>query len=103
MPNEKSYGPSRSFEVIKLSELIRNYVIKEDDCARVELLNKVINGDELTEALAYLKLEIEDIEPKNQQNGDNKTDDLIKNLEKIIRGKEGTIIKEIREQINKYK
>lgn len=44
MPNnkEKSYGPSRSFEILKLSEQINRYVLDGEDCARVELLNQMI-------------------------------------------------------------
>ena len=94
------YGPSRSFEVMQLSEKISRYVLKNDDCARVELLNQVITGDELTDALAYLKPEIKRY---NEKKENNEIDELISSLEKIIQGKEGTIIKEIEERLNEYK
>ncbi len=98
-----------AFEVLKLSEQIARYVLQGDDSARIELLNQVINGDELTEALAYLKSEIEkhkgyikteagyikseEYEPKFVRK------ELLNNLEEIIKGKKGTMPREIQEKI----
>ena len=103
MTDKKSYGLSRNWEVIKLSEEIRRYVLKNDDCARVELLNQIINGGDLAEALGYLKSEIKGDEQGIIKEDENKMSKLIKGLEEIIKGKEGTIIKEIKEKINEYK
>ena len=57
MTDEKSYNLSRDWEVINLSEKIKRYVLKGEDNARVELLNQIIEGEDLAEALCYLKLE----------------------------------------------
>lgn len=101
---QKIYGPSNSFEVIKLKELIENYVIEKKDYARVELLNKVINGDDLAEALGYLQSKIEDeYEDMEEDEGSEEKKSLIGNLESIIKGKEGKIINEIKKVINEYK
>lgn len=87
-----------SFEIIKLGELIEKYVVERDDCARVEFLNQVYNGEELAEALFPLQSKIKEYEKDK-----NKTPNLINDLEKIIKNKEGTIINELKEIINIYK
>ena len=103
MPNKKSYVTSRNWEVIKLSEEIRRYVIKEDDCARIELSNQIIDGGDLTEALYSIKSEIiENYKQKINEKEDGQFNELVNNLEGIIKGKEGTIIKEIKEIFNNY-
>ncbi|MEK6844659.1 MAG: hypothetical protein AABX44_00195 [Nanoarchaeota archaeon] len=99
MTNKKSYIPSRNWEVIKLSEEINRYVIKGDDCARLELSNQIIDGENLVEALYPLKSKIiEDYEQKIEKKTDG-INELVFNLEEIIQGKEGTIVKKIREAI----
>src|SRR3989344_3783691 len=93
MTDKKSYGLSRNWEVIKLSEEIQRYVLNRDDCARVELLNQIIDGKDLAEALGYLKLEIaKTYNKKLKKKEDKQIDELLNNLEGIIKGKEGTIV-----------
>ncbi|HLD38296.1 MAG TPA: hypothetical protein VJA20_02555 [Candidatus Nanoarchaeia archaeon] len=103
MTDKKSYVP-RNWEVIKLSEEIRRYVIKGDDCAGLELRNQIINGEDLVEALYSLKSEIIDgYEQKVEKKEDGQTDKLINNLEGIIKGKEGTIVDKFKKIIDEYK
>src|SRR3989344_7838337 len=104
MTGKKSYGLSRNWEVIKLSEEIQRYVLKGDDCARVELLNQIIDGKDLAEALGYLKLEfVEYYKQKIEEKEDRQIDELINNLEGIIKGKGGTIVDEFKKIIYEYK
>ena len=102
MTDKKSYVP-RNWEVIKLSEEIRRYVIKGDDCAGLELRNQIINGEDLVEALYSLKSEIIDgYEQKIEEKENKQIDKLINNLEGIIKGKEGTIVNELKKVIDEY-
>ena len=103
MTDKKSYGLSRNWEVIKLSEEIQRYVLNGDDCARVELLNQIIDGKDLAEALGYLKLEIaKTYNKKLKKKEDKQIDELLNNLEGIIKGKEGTIVNELKKVIDEY-
>ncbi len=86
MPEDKSYGPSRSFEVLKLSKLIHRYLFERDDSARIEILNyPSIEGYSLTEALAYIKQEIKS--PETEKTEKDRIRNLISNLELISKYK----------------
>jgi len=105
MTDEKSYGLSRNWEVINLSEKIKRYVIEGDDNARVELRNQIIDGENLAEALGYLKVEIKERKNNyetNKEQKDSAINMLISNLEEMLKGKEGTMADEFKKIINEY-
>ena len=106
MTNKKSYDLSRNWEAIKLSEEIKRYVIKGDDCAGLEIRSQIIDGGDLIEALHLIKSELiknyEQIKIELDEK-DKQIDKLINNLEGIIEGKGGTIVDEFKKIIYEYK
>jgi t-SNARE complex subunit (syntaxin) len=107
---------------IKLTKLIENYINDTDSSARVKLSNMVLYGEDIADALdnmnvetsrqKYLKLE-EDYEQLNEEHKElekehkkldqdyqelkknNDSQELVNNLESLIKGKEGPFIEEI--------
>ncbi|MDP2672543.1 MAG: hypothetical protein Q8O84_01905 [Nanoarchaeota archaeon] len=66
------------------------------------LKNQIFDGGELMQILDEVYQEYgQDI--KEKEDKEKQINKLLNNLEGIIKGKEGTIIKEIKEKINKYK
>lgn len=66
------------------------------------LKNQIFNGEELLGIFENIYTEYEQkIEEKEDK--EKQIDKLLNNLEKIIKGKEGTIINELKEKMNEYK
>jgi hypothetical protein len=104
---------SDRYEVLKISELIRNYINYPESGAGIQLGNRIIKGEDLVSALDNLGFETdEEIEDYEKTKSDyenleikyNKLEEdlkinnpnLINDLETLIKGKEGEFTNEIR-------
>ena len=94
---ENEDGPI-NFEARQLYRLIKTYLVNDKDYARVELLNQVINGEDLVDALEYLKEEY-----KLKIEKDEQKDLLIGKLEDLVWGKKGIFIDDFKGIIKEYK
>ena len=108
-----------TYTVSILKELLKKYVEDGDDSARLKISNQIINGRDLCYALldvrkSYLELIEKNeklIEESHELIGESEEAEqsekikklFISDLEKIIDKKGGTIVKEIRNVIQKYR
>ena len=78
-------GGSLRYDVLQLKKLIESYVNDDSDDAKISLENKIITGDELIDALGNIDNyheEYEEVKESYKQ--------LIKNIEHLVKGKEGS-------------
>jgi len=85
--------PSRTYDAIKLGELITNY-LNGDDYAGIELSNQVITGEELLDGLTNVGYD-----PKEKE----ELKKLVKGLEELVKGKDGSYVDKIKSLIQEYK
>jgi hypothetical protein len=118
--------PSMDYDKIKARDLIENYLIYGSDFAEAELKSMVLEGEEIIEALNNIKLEAlnnikseydderEELGEKIERYADRireyhkiirelrETKDekkLSKNIESLIKGKEGPFVDKIKKMI----
>ncbi len=77
---------SRRYDALQLKNLIESYVKDGSDNAKISLENKIITGDELIDALGNIDIwyeEYKEVKESYKQ--------LIKNIEHLFKGKEGSL------------
>jgi len=116
---------STRYDIIKLSNLIKNYVNNESSYSKETLSEMVLEGNDIVDALDTAKLDMEeDVEEYNALEEEyakleKKYKDLeeinnsvvgekeilqerIKNIESLIKGKEGPFIEKIKGILKEY-
>jgi predicted RNase H-like nuclease (RuvC/YqgF family) len=110
--------PSMDYDKIKARDLIEDYLIYESDFAEAKLKSMVLEGEEIIEALNNIKSEFDDEREELGEKIERYADRirkyhkiirelrqpenkkiLLKNLETLIKGKEGPFIEKIKKII----
>lgn len=111
-----------NYGVLKIMELIENYFNNYNSYAEVELKNRVIEGGEIIDALSNIKSEFDEetdvLQDKIQRytnrikeyhkiirelREDRYEGEVAKNIESLIKGKEGPFVEKIKDILKESK